>query len=114
VVLAFVSIVLIVPVIVPVMEVVAANREGSADSASDQRAKGSTDQTPCHTTSRGLIPGGSRPERRACAKADQGAYWRERGWTRCKCRRIGSPARWHGPARRSWERGSLSDDFIFA
>jgi hypothetical protein len=103
--------------VVPVMIVVAGDkRKASANRASDQGAEGSSEQTPRHTTTRGLVSRCSRPERRASAEADQSSEWRERGWTRRgKCRGISSsPRRWHGPARRSWERGSLSDDFIFA
>jgi hypothetical protein len=97
------------------MIVVAADGEASADRASDQGAKRSADQTCCHTATRGLISRSCSPERCACAEADQSAYWRERGWVWCECGGVGSSARRrHGAVRRSGERGSLSDDFIFA
>ena len=104
----------IVPVM-PVAKVVPDSREGVADRASDQSAEASADQARYYTTARGLIPGGSCPKRRAGAEADQSSEWRESGWTRRKCRGIGSSAgRWHGSARRSREWGGLGDDFIFA
>ena len=56
--------------VVPVMVVVAGvERKASADCASDQGAERSADETPCHTTTRGLIPGGRGPERCAGAEA---------------------------------------------
>jgi len=104
----------IVPVM-PVAKVVPDSREGVADRTTDQSAEASADQARYHATAGGLIPGGGRPKRRAGAEADQSSEWRESGWTRRKCRGIGSSAgRWHGSARRSREWGGLGDDFIFA
>jgi hypothetical protein len=65
----------IVP-IMPVAKVVPDSREGVADGASDQSAEASADQARYHTTPRGLIPGGSRPKRRAGAEADQSSECR--------------------------------------